>query len=158
MSSSVIGNRLDGSAAAAEPWRQLVEGFPAAVYTTDAAGRITFLNEAAVELAGHRPELGRDLWCVSLRLHRPDGTPLPHEVIEHEPRVSFFGGPDGLDVVRRLVYELPEWLQPGGAYAQECDPSQIATVLGLLERGGMRELRAHRDPHGVERVVSARKP
>jgi release factor glutamine methyltransferase len=88
----------------------------------------------------------------------PDGTPLPQEVIEHEPRVSFFGGPDGLDVVRRLVDELPEWLQRGGAYAQECDPSQIATVLGLLERGGMRELRAHRDPHGVERVVSARKP
>jgi release factor glutamine methyltransferase len=88
----------------------------------------------------------------------PDGTPLPQEVIEHEPRVSFFGGPDGLDVVRRLVDELPGWLQPGGAYAQECDPSQIATVLGLLERGGMRDLRAHRDPHGVERVVSARKP
>jgi release factor glutamine methyltransferase len=88
----------------------------------------------------------------------PDGTPLPHEVIEHEPRVSFFGGPDGLDVVRRLVDELPDWLQSGGAYAQECDPSQIASVLALLERGGLRDLRAHRDPHGVERVVSARKP
>jgi len=45
---------------------------------TDGAGRITFFNEAAVELAGHRPELGRDLWCVSWRLHRPDGMPLPH--------------------------------------------------------------------------------
>src|SRR5690349_16334881 len=36
-------------------------------------------NEAAVELAGHRPELGRDLWCVSWRLRRPDGTPLPYD-------------------------------------------------------------------------------
>ena len=88
----------------------------------------------------------------------PDGTPLPQEVIDHEPHVSFFGGPDGLDVVRRLVDELPGWLRPGGAYAQECDPSQIAKVLALLERGGMRELRAHRDPQGIERVVSARKP
>ena len=75
----LIGNRLDGSAAASETWRQLLEALPAAVYTTDAAGRITFFNEAAVELAGHRPELGRDLWCVSWRLHRPDGTPLPHD-------------------------------------------------------------------------------
>ena len=79
MSSPAIGNRLDGSAAASETWRQLLEALPAAVYTTDAAGRITFFNEAAVELAGHRPELGRDLWCVSWRLHRPDGTPLPHD-------------------------------------------------------------------------------
>jgi release factor glutamine methyltransferase len=88
----------------------------------------------------------------------PDGTHLPQEVIEHEPHVSFFGGPDGLDVVRRLVVELPQWLRPGGAYAQECDPSQVAKVMGLLERGGMRELRAHRDAQGIGRVVSARKP
>ncbi len=79
MSSPAIGNRLDDSAAASESWRQLLEALPAAVYTTDAAGRITFFNEAAVELAGRRPELGRDLWCVSWRLHRPDGTPLPHD-------------------------------------------------------------------------------
>jgi PAS domain S-box-containing protein len=79
LSSPVIGNRLDDSAATCETWRQLLEALPAAVYTTDAAGRITFFNEAAVELAGHRPELGRDLWCVSWRLHRPDGTPLPHD-------------------------------------------------------------------------------
>ena len=79
MSSPANGNRLDGSAAASEAWRQLLEALPAAVYTTDAAGRITFFNEAAVELAGHRPELDRDLWCVSWRLCRPDGTPLPHD-------------------------------------------------------------------------------
>jgi release factor glutamine methyltransferase len=88
----------------------------------------------------------------------PDGTPLPEEVINHEPRVSFFGGPDGLDVVRRLVGELPGWLRSGGAYAQECDPSQVAKMAALLERGGLRDVRAHRDPAGVERVVSARKP
>lgn len=67
---------------APEAWqlsRQLLEALPAAVYTTDAVGRITFCNEAAVELAGHRPELGRDFWCISWRLRRSDGTPLPHE-------------------------------------------------------------------------------
>ena len=79
MSSPAHGNRLDGSAAALEAWRQLLEALPAAVYTTDAAGRVTFSNEAAVEVAGHRPELGRDLWCVSWRLYHPDGTPLPHD-------------------------------------------------------------------------------
>ena len=79
MSSISIGNRLDGSAGTSETWRQLLEALPAAIYTTDAAGRITFFNEAAVKLAGHRPKLGRDLWCVSWRLHRRDGTPLSHD-------------------------------------------------------------------------------
>jgi PAS domain S-box-containing protein len=79
LSSISIGNRLDGSAATSETWRQLVEALPAAVYMTDAAGRITFFNEAAVELAGHRPKLGGDLWCVGWRLHRPDGAPLSHD-------------------------------------------------------------------------------
>jgi len=87
----------------------------------------------------------------------PDGTPLPEEVINHEPPVSFFGGPDGLDVVRRLIRELPEWLAPGGVYAQECDPSQVDKVIGLLTGAGLRDPRAHPDKEGVRRVVSAQR-
>ena len=86
----------------------------------------------------------------------PDGTALPEEVL-NEPTVSFFGGPDGLDVVRRIVRELPAWLAPGGVYAQECDPSQVEKVITLLQDAGLRETRAHADREGVKRVVSARK-
>jgi len=85
----------------------------------------------------------------------PDGTELPEEVINHEPAVSFFGGADGLDVVRRLIGELPDWLAPGGIYAQECDPSQVEKVIGLLTGAGLRDPRAHCDKEGVRRVVSA---
>lgn len=87
----------------------------------------------------------------------PDGTELPAEVIDHEPAMSFFGGPDGLDVVRRLVAELPEWLAPGATYAQECDPSQVEKVIALLRDRGLVGCRAHQDAHGVFRVVSARR-
>lgn len=59
-------------------FRQLLQALPAAVYTTDAEGRITFYNEAAVEFAGRRPELG-ELWCVTWRLYNADGSRLPHE-------------------------------------------------------------------------------
>lgn len=52
---------------------------PAAIYTTDAQGRITYCNRAAVELAGRVPQLGVDSWCISWRLYRPDGSPLPHD-------------------------------------------------------------------------------
>ena len=65
---------------ARERWyRELLEALPAAIYTTDAEGRITFYNQAAVELSGSRPELGSDKWCVSWHLYEPDGTPMPHD-------------------------------------------------------------------------------
>jgi PAS domain S-box-containing protein len=60
-------------------FRELLDALPAAVYTTDADGRITFFNEAAAELWGHRPELGRSEWCGSWRLRWPDGTPMRHD-------------------------------------------------------------------------------
>src|SRR5579883_134331 len=59
-------------------FRQLLQALPAAVYTTDPEGRITFYNEAAVEFAGRRPQLG-ELWCVTWRLYNPDGSRLPHD-------------------------------------------------------------------------------
>ncbi len=59
--------------------RELLEALPAAVYTTDRNGAITFYNEAAAELWGVRPELGTSYWCGSWRLFWPDGTPVPHD-------------------------------------------------------------------------------
>jgi signal transduction histidine kinase len=45
----------------------------------DAFGRcrVTHFNKAAVEFSGRTPELGSDKWCVTLKLLRADGTPLP---------------------------------------------------------------------------------
>jgi PAS domain S-box-containing protein len=57
----------------------LLNLLPVAVYTTDAAGRITFYNETAAVLWGRRPTLNLDTWCGSWRMYWPDGTPLPHE-------------------------------------------------------------------------------
>jgi PAS domain S-box-containing protein len=62
-----------------ERFRSLLEALPAAIYTTDAAGRVTFYNDAAAKLAGRTPKLGSDEWCVTWRLYSPDGTPMPHE-------------------------------------------------------------------------------
>src|SRR4029450_6586336 len=61
------------------PCRELLDALPAAIYTTDAAGRLTYYNAAAVQLAGRAPKIGRDEWCRTWRLYWPDGTPLPHD-------------------------------------------------------------------------------
>src|SRR5215470_5888218 len=57
----------------------LIAAVPAAIYTTDARGKITYFNQAAVEMAGRTPTIGSDEWCVTWKLYRPDGTPLPHD-------------------------------------------------------------------------------
>ena len=56
-----------------------LEAFPAAVCMTDVDGRLTFYNSAAARVWGRRPELGQSQFCGSYKLHRSDGTPLPHE-------------------------------------------------------------------------------
>ncbi|WP_406871436.1 PAS domain S-box protein [Aminobacter sp. P9b] len=56
----------------------LLGPLPAAAYTTDANGRITYFNDAAAELWGHTPEIGKDEWCGSWRLRTADGDPLAH--------------------------------------------------------------------------------
>jgi PAS domain S-box-containing protein len=59
-----------------ERYRHLVHALPAAIYTCDAQGRIMLYNQAAVALWGREPEVGKDLWCGSGRIYKPDGTPL----------------------------------------------------------------------------------
>jgi PAS domain S-box-containing protein len=60
-------------------FRELVNALPAAIYTTDPSGRITYYNEAAAALWGCRPDLGNSDWCGSWRLFWPDGRVMPHE-------------------------------------------------------------------------------
>jgi PAS domain S-box-containing protein len=80
-SDNVVTLNAAGDAARQERdrrFRGLLDALPAAIYTTDAAGRLTYYNEAAVEFWGQRPPLGTQEWCGSWKLYLPDGTPLAH--------------------------------------------------------------------------------
>src|ERR1700692_2534523 len=59
-------------------FRDLLQALPAAIYTTDAQGRVTFVNRGCIEFAGRTPKIG-DMWCVTWKLFWPDGAPLAHE-------------------------------------------------------------------------------
>src|SRR5579863_5588980 len=77
-----LGNAVEAAArrSEGEDWsRAVLDRLPVAIYTTDPEGRITYYNQAAADFAGRRPEIGKDRWCVSWRLYRTDGTPLPHD-------------------------------------------------------------------------------
>jgi two-component system, chemotaxis family, CheB/CheR fusion protein len=74
------GARLDAAAQDSERrLRDVLDALPVAIYTTDADGRVTGFNEAAVRFAGRVPQLGADSWCVTWKLFWPDGTPMPHD-------------------------------------------------------------------------------
>jgi PAS domain S-box-containing protein len=59
-------------------YREILDDLPAAIYTTDSEGRITYYNQACVEFSGRTPTLGDDLWCVSWKLYTTEGAPLAH--------------------------------------------------------------------------------
>jgi PAS domain S-box-containing protein len=68
--------RTHGGGAASDA---VLQALPAAIYTTDTDGRLTFYNDSAAELWGQRPNLGDAQWCGSWKLYWPDGTPMKHE-------------------------------------------------------------------------------
>lgn len=61
-------------------FRRLLEKLPAAAYTCDREGLITFFNSRAVQVWGREPILRNpvDRFCGSFRLFWPDGSPMSH--------------------------------------------------------------------------------
>jgi PAS domain S-box-containing protein len=57
-------------------YKQLVEGLPIAVYTCDSKGHITLYNEAAAQLWGQKPVIGKDMWSGSWRIFDTNGVPV----------------------------------------------------------------------------------
>jgi PAS domain S-box-containing protein len=68
-----------GAAGYDDHFQTFLEALPVAVYTTDASGLVTSFNQAAADLVGRSPEIGRDRWCVTWRLYWQDGRPMRHE-------------------------------------------------------------------------------
>lgn len=62
---------------------------------------------------------------------------MPPEARDHEPTVALDGGPDGTDILRRVIAGAPEWLAPGGMVLVEVGRSQIRTVVDALDRSGL---------------------
>jgi release factor glutamine methyltransferase len=77
---------------------------------------------------------------------------LPHDVREHEPRLALDGGPDGLDVLRRVAALAPRWLAPGGWLVCEVGEGQREAVA-LLAAAGLAEVSVRPDLAGRDRVL-----
>lgn len=57
----------------------ILDQLPVPLYTTDAAGLVTYCNEAGAAFAGRQPRIGQDRWCITHKLYSTTGEPMPHE-------------------------------------------------------------------------------
>jgi release factor glutamine methyltransferase len=78
---------------------------------------------------------------------------LPADVRLHEPRAALDGGPDGLDVLRRVAGLAPGWLAPDGWILCEIGEEQGAAAAALFDRAGFTQVRVHPDLTGRDRIV-----
>jgi release factor glutamine methyltransferase len=62
---------------------------------------------------------------------------MPPEARLHEPRVALDGGPDGLDVARRIVAEARHWLAPTGRLLIETSERQAPALADETRRAGL---------------------
>ncbi|MEU3980796.1 putative protein N(5)-glutamine methyltransferase [Streptomyces sp. NPDC026672] len=62
---------------------------------------------------------------------------LPAEARDHEPLTALDGGPDGLDVLRRVAAAAPDWLAPGGCLLVETSERQAPRAAEEFTRAGL---------------------
>lgn len=62
---------------------------------------------------------------------------MPPEARDHEARVALDGGPDGLDVQRRVVADAGRWLAPGGHLLVETSRAQAASTEAAFRLAGL---------------------
>ncbi|MHC4388147.1 MAG: peptide chain release factor N(5)-glutamine methyltransferase [Planctomycetota bacterium] len=81
---------------------------------------------------------------------------LDRNVKDFEPKTALFAGDDGLNVYRRIVEEVDEFLKPDAALMLEVGYAQGPVVKELLEQTGLfSQIKVERDFHDNDRVVTA---
>ena len=127
------------------------------------------LDVAAYNIRGHsvhdRVRLGHgdlleplpepvDLIVANLPYIPTDRIPTLQPEVQQEPQLALDGGPDGLDLVRRLLAQAPAKLNSPGVILLELDPEQFpaAEALALQQFPGA-EITAEQDLSRRDRIM-----
>ncbi|MDH6622670.1 release factor glutamine methyltransferase [Streptomyces sp. LBL] len=81
---------------------------------------------------------------------------LPAEARDHEPLVALDGGSDGLDLLRRVAIEAPDWLTQGGCLLVETSERQAPAAVEAFTRAGLRTRPAVSEEEYAHVVIGTR--
>lgn len=81
---------------------------------------------------------------------------LDKNVKDYEPESALLAGADGMDVYRRIIEKVYEFLKPSAALILEIGYSQGPAVRKLLEQNcDWAEIKIEKDPNDNDRIVTA---
>jgi len=83
---------------------------------------------------------------------------LDKNVKDYEPESALLAGADGLDIYRRIIDKVYDFLKPGAALMLEIGYAQGPAVRKLLEQtGAFAQIKIEKDHQDNDRIVSAMK-
>ena len=94
-----------------------------------------------------------DLIIANLPYIPSDEIPSLSPEVRHDPRTALDGGPDGLDLIRRLIDTAPDRLAPGGALLLEIGLGQADAVNTLLSARKFRDISVRPDYQNIPRFA-----
>ena len=82
---------------------------------------------------------------------------LPENVRSYEPRLALTAGPDGLNIIRRILCEAPDFIKPEGRLIMEIAEHQGNSVKSLLEKDQRYDqIEVLKDQFNQDRFVNSR--
>lgn len=119
--------------------------------------RVTLLQSDLFD--GLEPDQTFDVICSNPPyISQSEYDELPTTVREFEPRGALLSGPDGTEIIARLLTDSVERLNDGGQLIIELSPMIAGVCKTLAEQnGGYQEIHLIKDLAGHERILSMQK-
>ena len=149
--------RPDSELVATDLSKEALEVAQQNALTHNCADRLTFLQGDLFEPLHELPNPRFD-WIASNPPYVGTGeaSTLPLDVREHEPEVALFAGADGLDIIRRIVTDAPQFLNVEGKLILEIGCNQSHAVQNLIKSQPVyKRCEFIKDYAGIERVLLA---
>ena len=80
---------------------------------------------------------------------------LQRDTFTFETPLSYDGGTDGTDILRRVIREAPRFLRPDGALLLEIGGDQAGMLSDELRKIGYVDVTVHTDEDGDVRAIEA---
>ncbi len=109
-------------------YHELLEGLHAPVYTCDALGYVKLCNQAALNLWGVKPQIGKTKWCGSFKLYHSDGSPMP---IDGCPMALIIKGGRVTDG-EEIIVERPDGIRTNVLSRPKLIKNSEGTIVGAI--------------------------